>query len=57
VLLGEASHYFHAGISEQFDFVVHMDTISAPVPLDPTVLWEDAARGGVDLPDTYPFGV
>lgn len=52
-----ASHYFQARLSEQFDWVVHMDVTRALVPLDPTTLWLDAARTGVDLPETYPFGV
>jgi erythromycin esterase-like protein len=51
------SHYFDARLSEQFDWVIHMDVTSAVVPLDPSTLWQDAARGGVDMPETYPFGL
>jgi erythromycin esterase-like protein len=52
-----ASHYFQASISEQFDWVIHMDTTCAVVPLDASAMWRDEGRAGVDLPDTYPFGV
>lgn len=51
------SHYFAARLSEQFDWVIHMDVTSAVVPLDLSSLWQDAARGGVDMPETYPFGL
>ena len=44
-----ASHYFHVSLSEQFDWVMHLDETRALEPLERTGLWE---RG--ELPETYP---
>jgi erythromycin esterase-like protein len=52
-----ASHYFHAGVSEQFDWIVHVDATRALAPLDPATLWLDAARDDPDLAETFPFGI
>jgi erythromycin esterase-like protein len=46
------SHYFHARIANQFDFVIHYDETTAVEPLETTGEW----RAG-ELPETYPFGV
>jgi erythromycin esterase-like protein len=46
-----ASHYFTAGLPEQFDLLVHVDRTRAVEPLE---TW---ARHEIDLPDTYPTGV
>ena len=45
------SHYFRAGLADQFDAVIHIDETSALHPLE---AW---ARDEVDLPETYPSGV
>ena len=45
------SHYFHASLSRQFDFVLHFDETRAVEPLERTTAWE---RG--ELADTYPSG-
>ncbi|MFP4598074.1 MAG: erythromycin esterase family protein [Persicimonas sp.] len=52
-----ASHYFQARISEQFDWVIHLDITSALRPLDASTMWRDAFEIPEDLPETYPFGV
>ncbi len=46
------SHYFHATLARQFDAVVHIDTSSAVVPLDPQE--EPALR---EAAETYPSGL
>jgi len=46
-----ASHYFQAGLADQFDAVIHVDTTGALTPLE---RW---SREDVDLPETYPTGV
>jgi erythromycin esterase-like protein len=46
------SHYFHARLSDQFDFILHFDKTRAVEPLERTAHWE--APG---LDETYPFGV
>ena len=46
------SHYFKAGLPQQFDAVIHFDRTSAVVPLDRV-----SGRTEEDLPDTYPEGV
>lgn len=46
-----ASHYFRTRIADQFDVVIHVDTTSALVPLEPS------SRENLDLPETYPTGV
>ncbi|WP_040546737.1 erythromycin esterase family protein [Pedosphaera parvula] len=46
------SHYFHARLSEQFDFIIHFDKTRAVEPLERTMHWEPH-----DPDETYPFGV
>ena len=46
------SHYFHATLPEQFDFVLHFDETRAVEPLERGALWE----GGTEA-DTYPTGL
>ena len=45
------SHYFHARLPDQFDAMIHFDTTSAVVPLDPTPGWTRR-----EMPDTFPTG-
>jgi erythromycin esterase-like protein len=45
------SHYFHAQLSGQFDFLVHIDTTGALVPLEK---WAAMDR---EAPETFPAGV
>jgi erythromycin esterase-like protein/predicted phosphoribosyltransferase len=47
-----ASHYFHARLSEQFDFVVHFDETRAVEPLERSALWEAG-----EVAETYPSGL
>jgi erythromycin esterase-like protein len=47
-----ASHYFHAHLPQQFDFVVHIDETRAVEPLERTPHWES------DEPvETFPSGL
>jgi erythromycin esterase-like protein len=46
------SHYFHAQLPRQFDFVIHIDETRAVEPLERPVTW---ASG--DLAETYPSGL
>ncbi len=46
------SHYFHASLARQFDYVLHFDRTRAVEPLERTAMWE---RG--DLAETYPSGL
>jgi erythromycin esterase-like protein len=46
------SHYFHARMSEQFDYVLHFDESRAVEPLERTPLWETG-----ELVETYPSGL
>lgn len=46
------SHYFHACLPQQFDFMIHVDETNAVKPLEAFVL----ARPG-ELDDTYPYGL
>jgi erythromycin esterase-like protein len=46
------SHYFHARLSEQFDFVLHFDETRAVEPLERTALWESG-----EVAETYPTGL
>jgi erythromycin esterase-like protein len=46
------SHYFHARLPEQFDFVLHFDETRAVEPQERTPLWE-AGEGA----ETYPSGL
>jgi erythromycin esterase-like protein len=43
------SHYFHADLPRQFDFVLHSDRTRAVEPLERSAAWE---RG--EVPETYP---
>jgi erythromycin esterase-like protein len=45
------SHYFHATLAEQFDFILHFDETRALEPL------ERAAAETGEAPETYPVGV
>ena len=47
-----ASHYFHARLSEQFDFVVHIDETRAVEPLERTAGWEAG-----EVAETFPSGL
>jgi erythromycin esterase-like protein len=44
------SHYFHARLPEQFDFMIHLDETRALRPL------ERVSRHAVEPPETYPTG-
>lgn len=45
------SHYFHARLPEQFDYVLHFDETRAVEPLERTALWETG-----EMADTFPSG-
>jgi erythromycin esterase-like protein len=47
-----ASHYFHARLAQQFDFVLHFDETRAVEPLERGVLWEAG-----DVAETFPSGL
>jgi erythromycin esterase-like protein len=44
------SHYFHARVAAQFDFLIHIDRTEALEPLEPSAPW--VAR--TEPPETYP---
>jgi erythromycin esterase-like protein/predicted phosphoribosyltransferase len=46
------SHYFHARLPEQFDFVLHFDETRAVEPLDRTPAWEAG-----EIAETFPSGL
>ena len=46
------SHYFHARLAEQFDYVLHFDETRAVEPLERTVHWEAG-----EVAETYPSGL
>jgi erythromycin esterase-like protein len=46
------SHYFHARLPQQFDFVIHIDETRAVEPLEQTARWESG-----ELVETYPSGL
>ena len=46
------SHYFHARLPDQFDYVVHLDETRAVEPLDNTTGWEAG-----ELAETFPSGL
>ena len=46
------SHYFHARLPDQFDYVIHFDETRAVEPLEKTALWQSG-----ELADTYPSGL
>jgi len=47
------SHYFHARLPEQFDFVVHIDQTRAVEPLERPAAWETEE----ELAETFPSGL
>jgi len=46
------SHYFHARLPEQFDYVIHIDETRAVEPLERTAGWEAG-----EVAETYPSGL
>jgi erythromycin esterase-like protein len=46
------SHYFHARLAEQFDYVLHFDETRAVEPLERTSAWDAG-----ELAETYPSGL
>jgi erythromycin esterase-like protein/predicted phosphoribosyltransferase len=46
------SHYFHARLAEQFDYVLHFDETRAVEPLERTAAWDH-----LELAETYPSGL
>jgi hypothetical protein len=46
------SHYFHARLSQQFDFVLHVDETRAVEPLERSALWEAG-----EVAETFPSGL
>jgi erythromycin esterase-like protein len=46
------SHYFHARLSEQFDYVIHVDETRAVEPLERTAGWEAG-----EVAETFPAGL
>jgi erythromycin esterase-like protein/predicted phosphoribosyltransferase len=46
------SHYFHAALPDQFDFVLHFDETRAVEPLERTTAWDVA-----EVAETYPSGL
>jgi erythromycin esterase-like protein/predicted phosphoribosyltransferase len=46
------SHYFHARLPEQFDFVLHFDETRAVEPLERNALWEAG-----EVAETFPSGL
>ena len=47
-----ASHYFHARLSEQFDYLVHIDETRAVEPLERNALWQAG-----EVAETFPSGL
>ena len=46
------SHYFHARLAEQFDYVLHFDETRAVEPLERSPLWEAG-----EVAETFPSGL
>jgi erythromycin esterase-like protein len=46
------SHYFHARLSAQFDYVLHFDETRALEPLERSALWEAG-----EVAETFPSGL
>jgi erythromycin esterase-like protein/predicted phosphoribosyltransferase len=46
------SHYFHASLPEQFDYLLHFDETRAVEPLERTAMW----RAG-EMAETFPSGL
>ena len=47
-----ASHYFHARLPEQFDYVLHFDATRAVEPLEQTASWTTG-----EVAETFPSGL
>lgn len=47
-----ASHWFHADLAAQFDFVIHIDETTALHPLEKNALWDLG-----EPPESYPTGL
>jgi erythromycin esterase-like protein len=46
------SHYFNARLSDQFDWMIHIDQTRALAPLEPGVRWHHD-----EPPETWPSGL
>jgi erythromycin esterase-like protein len=46
-----SSHYFHARLSSQFDYLLHFDQTRAVEPLERTAQWNG------EMAETYPSGL
>ena len=46
------SHYFHAALPDQFDYVLHFDETRAVEPLERTAVWDVG-----EVAETYPSGL
>jgi erythromycin esterase-like protein len=46
------SHYFHAKLAEQFDYVLHFDVTRAVEPLERTAFWDTG-----EVAETFPTGL
>jgi erythromycin esterase-like protein len=46
------SHYFHARLADQFDYVLHFDETRAVEPLERTALWDAG-----EVAETFPSGL
>ena len=46
------SHYFHARLAQQFDYVLHFDETTALEPLERTAVWTAGEPA-----ETYPSGL
>jgi erythromycin esterase-like protein len=46
------SHYFHARLADQFDYVLHFDETRAVEPLERSALWDAG-----ELAETFPSGL
>jgi erythromycin esterase-like protein/predicted phosphoribosyltransferase len=46
------SHYFHARLPEQFDYVLHFDDTRAVEPLERSAMWETG-----EVAETFPSGL
>jgi erythromycin esterase-like protein len=46
------SHYFHARLADQFDYVLHFDETRAVEPLERTAVWNAG-----EMAETFPSGL
>ncbi len=46
------SHYFHTSVTQQFDWMIHIDTTRALEPLEPGKRWTST-----EPPETFPSGL